>query len=123
MFGNFPTDSLVSSRDRNDSFLLSHVYIVIAVNPPSTVTIEPVTKLDASDASHRTAPINSSGFPKRRIGVCPKIFALRSRSMKCFLLHSVGKKPGRNALTLTWKGAHSRARFWVRFATPAFAAE
>jgi hypothetical protein len=40
-----------------------------------------------------------------------------------FRFHSVGKKPGRIALTRTFLFAHSRPRFWVRFLIPALATE
>ena len=61
----------------------------------------PVTKLDESEASQKTAPKSSLGFPYLFIGVCFKIDCFRFGVMKFFLFHSVGKNPGLIALTLT----------------------
>ena len=67
--------------------------------------------------------IGLAGLPYRAIGVCPRIACSRSAEMKCVMLHSVGKNPGRKALTRTPDGTHSRARFCVRFLIPVLATE
>ena len=85
-------------------------YIVIHEKPPSTEISVPVTKLEASDANQNTTPNNSSGLPKRSIGVCFNIAFSRSGVIKFFLFHSVGKKPGLIALTLTPFSPHSLPR-------------
>ena len=85
--------------------------MVILENPPSIVISAPVTKLDASDASHNIAPINSSGLPYLFIGVWSKIDFSLIGVIKFFLFHSVGKKPGFIEFTLTPSVAHSLAKF------------
>src|SRR5262249_45574406 len=49
------------------------------VKPPSTFTIAPVMRLDASDARKRTALATSSGLPMRPIGVSFSQTGMRSR--------------------------------------------
>src|ERR1019366_10197246 len=51
-----------------------------AEKPPSTGTTIPVTKADAGDRSHSTAPSRSSGWPNRPIGVWPIIDVPRAVS-------------------------------------------
>ncbi len=97
--------------------------IVIALKPPSTRTIEPVTNPDAlAEASQTAAPTSSSGSPSRADGVWPRIARTRS-SERSFRFCSAGKKPGAIALTRMPCGASSRARYWVRLLRPAFATE
>ena len=91
--------------------------------PPSTVISDPVTKLAASEANQRIAPVNSLGLPNLCIAVWFKIAALRSLSIKFLRFHSVGKNPGLIEFTLTPLRAHSLARFCVKFVIAAFAAE
>src|SRR5690625_3912686 len=97
--------------------------MVMLVQPPSTGISVLVTKLDArSEASHTAAPCNSSGFPKRFIGVCLIMEAVLS-SLKIFLFCSAGKNPGIIALTLIPWGANSRAKKCVILFKPAFVIE
>src|SRR5512141_2261234 len=44
-----------------------------AEKPPSTGTTIPVTSAEAGETSHSTVPSRSSGFWKRRMGVCAMI--------------------------------------------------
>ena len=83
----------------------------MAEKPPSTTSSDPVTKLDALDAKYIAAPINSSVFPNLPIGVWFKIAFSLSGVIKFFLFHSVGKKPGRIAFTLTPDLPHSLPKF------------
>ena len=82
-----------------------------------------MTKLEASEASHKIAPVNSSGVPNLFIGVCLSIAFFRSSSIKFFKFHSVGKNPGLIAFTLTPFVPHSLPKFWVKFFIADLAAE
>ena len=73
------------------------------------------------ESSSSVAPTNSSGSPKRAMGVCERMLAVRWR-VRIARFCSAGKKPGQIAFTRTPCGASSRATFWVRFTTAAFEA-
>ena len=70
-----------------------------AMNPPSTNTICPVTKSDASDAKNIVNPAKSSGSPQRYAGVRLSIHSLRLSSRAGAVI-SVRMKPG--AMPFTW---------------------
>ena len=78
---------------------------------------------EASEDSHIIAPISSLGLPNLFIGVWFKMFFFLLLSMKFFKFHSVGKKPGLSAFTLTLCIPHSLAKFFVRLDIPDFATE
>lgn len=83
---------------------LAHYLDGEASKPPSMGITVPVTNAEASLASHCKVPSNSSGFPKRRNGVCATIVLQRSLGDPSGLLInarfcSVRKNPGAMAFT------------------------
>src|SRR3984885_3870396 len=86
--------------------------------PPSTRNIEPVVKLDASDAKNKAAPTISAGSPARCSDRLPNVLcAAWSRFHD--LLTSVRKGPAIKVLTRTF-GPSARAKPSVIALSPAF---
>lgn len=100
-----------------------------ASKPPSMGITVPVTNAEASLASHCKVPSNSSGFPKRRNGVCATIVLQRSLGDPSGLLInarfcSVRKNPGAMAFTRRPSPnliASSPAMYCVKLLIAAFA--
>src|SRR5277367_4089796 len=86
-------------------------------NPPSARTIEPVVKLDASDARNKAAPTISVGSPARcSVRLLNGLCAACSRFHA--LLTSVRKGPAIKVLTRTF-GPSARAKPSVIALSPA----
>src|SRR6185437_9822030 len=86
--------------------------------PPSARTIDPVVKLDASDAKNKAAPTISTGSPARCRDRPPNGLCAAC-SMFHDLLTSVRKGPAINVLTRTF-GPSARAKPSVIAFRPAF---
>ncbi len=75
--------------------------MVMAWNPPSTMSSSPVMNDPAlSLASRRVAPMSSRASPNRAMGVCPMMLATRS-GLRMLRFCSAGKKPGTSTFTRT----------------------
>src|SRR5271156_3094146 len=86
--------------------------------PPSTRNIEPVLKLDASDAKNSAPPTISGGSPARCSDRLPKGLCAGSSRFHD-LLTSVRKGPAIKVLTRTF-GPSARAKPSVIALSPAF---
>ena len=85
--------------------------------------LSPLIKLAASLAKRTQAPTNSSGLPKRFIGVRIRNSRPRSVPLSNAEFSSVGKTPGAMQFTLMLSTAHSTASDLVKLRTAAFDAQ
>src|SRR5581483_9726340 len=107
-------------RNRQSPSLPPFAFILhLAVHPPSTIKIAPVTYDDASEARKTTGPTSSSALPRRPSGVSSRM--LRSFASSCSLAAPgmyASMYAGLNALTRMLYCAHSTASVRVNIFTP-----
>ena len=93
-----------------------------AVHPPSTMSDDPVTSAEASDAKNSTAPIISSTFPVRPSLILFSIQARLSGFSNVGLVRSVRMKVGQIVFTRMPAWPHSIAMDLVKPSTACFVA-
>src|SRR5215216_4068623 len=95
-----------------------------AVAPPSTMSAEPVTKDDSSDARNSTQSATSLGFPSRRIGATSRYSVITtsgcSARSKNIRVRGVSITPGQTQLARIPRAATSRDRARVNCSTAPF---